>query len=962
MSQTTEGIAKSRNSTGTGALDDGDASGQFAVEHKRIDIRRTLLEQPTDDTVELKNFGLALSGGGIRSATFALGVMQAMARAPSPASNHGSMLPPEPTEPQPDAMPASSASHAKPQRAPSLLQRFDYLSTVSGGGYIGSFFIALFIPDRKRPGGANGDPVLHRQDALDAYKAFEVEPPGKIHVRSNYQTRNGRGEAAMAWLRENGRYLLAAGAGDYFYALALSVRNLVSVHFVLGMPIIAALALLEMLKTIVDPRLGEAFPSAASTLLCDTLWWLPIAWMLLAVVPAIIAFWMVYSLKSENDAVKLLNLCSGSMLAILVAFVVIGYFLLPQVSFGFLCLLGAGELLLALFVFYEIQSGMRHPSQAQDELGNGVRRYRVEVTRRLSQDMVILTALAFLAAVEHLTGAVYDWLANPQWKALTALLGPALIALVRWCVRMLDEKDKPAWLAKLPVNVVAGAVGFTILLFVAVLWGLLVQWMANAVTTPEQRYAALAAMALVGIGLTISSGFFIGFINLSSLHAFYSSRLARTYLGASNQSRFTFFADEQKRRALLSVTEAIPDDDMPLEIYYSSAAAPVHLINVTMNLTTDPAEQLVQRDRKGKPLCVAPGSAPNPGTSDSACDASLNPVTFMLDGQHYSRDPKAMVLSEIDQPLNVSHWIATSGAALTTGLGRATSLGTSLALGLANIRLGTWWPSRFVLRASPASTGAIATARPAPAADPSAEAPSRREDSERVAWYKAKLGALRSGLFKTQTYLVYELTAHFHGLRREYQYLSDGGHFENTAAYELLREGRKIELIVVCDSGSDPDYSFQDLTNLIRLARIDQRLEIKLDSQILSHPTLAPYFGRLEDFGTCAVSSKQRCAVLLNVFRLPAAGERSIDEAEAVPDCRILLIKPRVIKGLAADAWNYAQAHPQFPNESTADQFFDEAQFESYRQLGLTQGRLLFGEGGKHTAVSQALWSYLKLV
>ena len=46
--------------------------------------------------------GLALSGGGIRSATFSLGVLQSLARA-------------------------------------DLLRRFDYLSTVSGGGYIGSF-------------------------------------------------------------------------------------------------------------------------------------------------------------------------------------------------------------------------------------------------------------------------------------------------------------------------------------------------------------------------------------------------------------------------------------------------------------------------------------------------------------------------------------------------------------------------------------------------------------------------------------------------------------------------------------------------------------------------------------------------------------------------------------------------------------------------------------------------------
>jgi predicted acylesterase/phospholipase RssA len=54
--------------------------------------------------------GVALSGGGIRSATFCLGVFQTLAR----------------------------------QR---LLKRIDYLSTVSGGGYFGSFLGRLFSRD-----------------------------------------------------------------------------------------------------------------------------------------------------------------------------------------------------------------------------------------------------------------------------------------------------------------------------------------------------------------------------------------------------------------------------------------------------------------------------------------------------------------------------------------------------------------------------------------------------------------------------------------------------------------------------------------------------------------------------------------------------------------------------------------------------------------------------------------------
>jgi predicted acylesterase/phospholipase RssA len=81
-------------------LEDSDFFGAKDVvngETRLIQERRYPDRQPD----ELALAGLALSGGGIRSASFALGVIQAL--------------------------------HKK-----GWLQRFDYLSTVSGGGYIGT--------------------------------------------------------------------------------------------------------------------------------------------------------------------------------------------------------------------------------------------------------------------------------------------------------------------------------------------------------------------------------------------------------------------------------------------------------------------------------------------------------------------------------------------------------------------------------------------------------------------------------------------------------------------------------------------------------------------------------------------------------------------------------------------------------------------------------------------------------
>src|SRR5262245_59340834 len=66
----------------------------------------------------LGSTALCLSGGGIRSAAFALGVIQAFAAYPPPAPKQ-----------------------VAPEES-SFLSKFHYLSTVSGGGYIGSWLSA----------------------------------------------------------------------------------------------------------------------------------------------------------------------------------------------------------------------------------------------------------------------------------------------------------------------------------------------------------------------------------------------------------------------------------------------------------------------------------------------------------------------------------------------------------------------------------------------------------------------------------------------------------------------------------------------------------------------------------------------------------------------------------------------------------------------------------------------------
>eukprot|EP00163_Fabomonas_tropica_P016453 TRINITY_DN29507_c0_g1_i1.p1 TRINITY_DN29507_c0_g1~~TRINITY_DN29507_c0_g1_i1.p1 ORF type:complete len:197 (+),score=28.32 TRINITY_DN29507_c0_g1_i1:195-785(+) len=61
--------------------------------------------------------------------------------------------------------------------------------------------------------------------------------------------------------------------------------------------------------------------------------------------------------------------------------------------------------------------------------------------------------------------------------------------------------------------------------------------------------------------------------------------------------------------------------------------------------------------------------------------------------------------------------------------------------------------------------------------------------------------------------------------------LSDGGHLENLGAYELIR--RRCKFVVVCDGEADPDFSFNGLATLIRMARLDFGCTIQMNLEPL---------------------------------------------------------------------------------------------------------------------------------
>jgi hypothetical protein len=153
-----------------------------------------------------------------------------------------------------------------------------------------------------------------------------------------------------------------------------------------------------------------------------------------------------------------------------------------------------------------------------------------------------------------------------------------------------------------------------------------------------------------------------------------------------------------------------------------------------------------------------------------------------------------------------------------------------------------------------------------------------------------------------------------------YVYLSDGGHFENLGAYELVR--RRCRYVVVCDAGCDGQHLFEDLGNLIRKCRADFGVPIEIDTGAL-----------------------RRSAETRHVRWHCAVGKIRYDAVDygAVPGTLVYL-KPSLSGDEPADVLHYAAQHPDFPHETTADQFFTESQFESYRALGQHVAEQVFAE------------------
>ncbi len=154
-------------------------------------------------------------------------------------------------------------------------------------------------------------------------------------------------------------------------------------------------------------------------------------------------------------------------------------------------------------------------------------------------------------------------------------------------------------------------------------------------------------------------------------------------------------------------------------------------------------------------------------------------------------------------------------------------------------------------------------------------------------------------------YLIKELFGNANN-QSEFVNLTDGGHFENLGIYELVR--RQCKLIIVSDAGADnmDGFEFGDLGNAIQKCRVDLDATIKM-------------------FGLHKLKPRQAKS------RIAWGRITYSDGSEGV----LIYLKPLLRGNEPVDVFHYAATNPDFPHQSTGDQWFEESQFESYRQLGL---------------------------
>jgi hypothetical protein len=336
-------------------------------------------------------------------------------------------------------------------------------------------------------------------------------------------------------------------------------------------------------------------------------------------------------------------------------------------------------------------------------------------------------------------------------------------------------------------------------------------------------------------------------INEFSLNAFYRSRLSRCYLGAAR-----FILGE---RSPQKFTEFDENDDLRLADLgitddQKTPVGPLHIVNCALNLGG--SSDLALHTRHCASFTLTPYAVGSSYLSKDPSTGVRTPLGYQSIDEYGGQD---------NQP-TLAQAISVSGAAASPNMGYHTSPAVAFLLTVFNVRLGWWFPN-----------------------------PKKSEKSSSP-WFSLR-------------YLVKEL---FGGADDNSKFLmiSDGGHFENLAAYELIQ--RQCRVIIISDAECDPELKFEGLARLIRMCELDFKTEILINVDAIRLKTESDWSG--SRFAVGRINYSDGTVGVLIYLKASMTGH----EDTAIRQ--------------------YMDSHPEFPHESTSDQFYGEDQFDSYRRLG----------------------------
>jgi hypothetical protein len=911
--------------------------------------RDYLRDQARDAKDTGTTFGLAISGGGIRSATFGLGVLQGLAQA-------------------------------------KLLSKMKYISTVSGGGYIGGWLVSWI---NRAPG-----------------RLEEVE--NKLGNYENFPDEDGAPEPKQInFLRDYSNYLTPRKGifgGDTWAAIATYLRN-VLLNQVILIAFLGAVVLIPWLVGSMIVWLGKYVGDShherhiaalvAAAVAMGFLFW-AIAWA-----AAQTARCSIPVKKGENTSApeKWVTLAVGLPLFLSASFTLTALWLWHHVGNQALwrwAVIGGVAYAMAHLVGLAIRIRISRAKAKAHSGSSGAPTGRVTWPQRIGIPLSALGAGA--------VGGLLLWLCNllvACWRSWGADFGgtwhavgggPPLLVVAFLLVggfhigllKLLIAPEEQEWWGRLGglllLGIIVWAAIFGLAIFapyfvppglhwaktkitVTLVWiattafglisGKSSQTSGRSDGNPKLEVAALVSPYIFILGLlvllslgahrlavwtaaTAAKPYWAGVqevsprfvllwfvilavlavllayrvdINVFSMNLLYRNRLVRCYLGASRidgrrqPNRFTGFdpADDPFLTDFDNDCLNRSDKSQPYR-------GPYPIVCAALNVTH--GERLAWQERKAESFVFTPkfcGYEFPEMRYETDSDAVGNtdaPQAGFRDTETYAYPKSDSAALHADRGgVHLGTAISISGAAASPDMGYHTSPPLAFLMTVFDIRLGWWLPnSRY-------SNDQLPTKTP------------------------------EGGPPCSLMYLLFELAASTTD-QSKYVYLSDGGHFENLAVYELVR--RRTPYIIACDGDADEGMTFGDLGNAIRKCRSDFGVEISIDPSPIKLP--AGGFARLHG--------------AVGKIHYP----RLLDGTPAF-DGDILYIKPTITAQTPRDVLSYRETHPPFPDQTTADQWFDESQFESYRRLGLHSFRSLAGIGGPESeriSVEQ-LFEYVRM-